>query len=251
MHLFSSVTALPRVCLRTKGAGPRVNLSQRVCRQKSAARHSHRARMCTFLLMCRQLAHKRVVQGGGVAIIKVKRTKDDTSRASILAALEKVCLHEKERVRERARARARQTERERERESMRIGRCLCTCVQECIATHRSTLDTHQHVYQHAYLASIRKGHSNAASTCGPVVRRASDSALGESGIKCTADFRLCRQPRTTSTTPSSTPGSTPPPLLPSPLVTAAPPVYTAVSNALDYTPGLLTRMGVHAARRSS
>ena len=66
-------------------------------------------------MMCRQLAHKRVVQGGGVAIIKVKRTKDDTSRASILAALEKVCLHEKERVRERARARARQTERERER----------------------------------------------------------------------------------------------------------------------------------------
>ena len=55
--------------------------------------------------MCRQLAHKRVVQGGGVAIIKVKRTKDDTSRASILAALDKVCLHEKERVRERARTR--------------------------------------------------------------------------------------------------------------------------------------------------
>ena len=54
------------------------------------------------------MAHKRVVQGGGVAIIKVKRTKDDTSRASILAALEKVCLHEKERGRERARARERE-----------------------------------------------------------------------------------------------------------------------------------------------
>ena len=129
---LSAVAVLPR-----GASAPKVQARASFClnelQSKSAARHSHRARMCTFFLMCRQLAHKRVVQGGGVAIIKVKRTKDDTSRASILAALEKVCLHEKERVRERARARARQREREREREK------ACASAGACVHACRSAL----------------------------------------------------------------------------------------------------------------
>ena len=123
---LSAVAVLPR-----GASAPKVQARASFClnelQSKSAARHSHRARMCTFFLMCRQLAHKRVVQGGGVAIIKVKRTKDDTSRASILAALEKVCLHEKERVRERARARARQREREGEKACASAGACVHAC----------------------------------------------------------------------------------------------------------------------------
>ena len=119
---LSAVAVLPR-----GASAPKVQARASFClnelQSKSAARHSHRARMCTFFLMCRQLAHKRVVQGGGVAIIKVKRTKDDTSRASILAALEKVCLHEKERVRERARTRA----RARERACASAGACVHAC----------------------------------------------------------------------------------------------------------------------------
>ena len=118
-------------CCHVGVSAPKVQARASFClnelQSKSAARHSHRARMCTFFLMCRQLAHKRVVQGGGVAIIKVKRTKDDTSRASILAALEKVCLHEKERVRERARARARQREREGEKACASAGACVHAC----------------------------------------------------------------------------------------------------------------------------
>ena len=104
---------------------------------------------------------------------------------------------------------------------MRISRRLCRFVHECVAM------------LHASLASIRKGRGSAASASAPAARclGESESALGGCGLKCTDDFGLCRQPRTTSTTLSSMPGATPPPLLPSPLVNAAPSVYRAVPNA--------------------
>ena len=125
-------------------------------------------------------------------------------------------LHEKRS--EGARARTRETEREREKHAHRPVPVYMRAGVHCDAP--STLDTHQHVYQHVYLASIRKGHSSAAGACGPAVRRASDTALGESGISALLTFDV-RRPGQLQRHPQRQ--VHPPPSLPSPLVTAAPP----------------------------
>ena len=238
MHLFSSVTALPRVCLRTKGAGPRVNLSQRVCRQKSAARHSHRARMCTFLLMCRQLAHKRVVQGGGVAIIKVKRTKDDTSRASILAALEKVCLHEKEGGREGAMERGSVRARAGERACASAGACADSCTSVLRCCMRRWRRSGKDVAAPPALALPPRGASEsrrvrsvdaASSALTTLACAGNQGQLQRHYPQCQVPPRpLCCRRRWSMQRPRSTGPS-----------------------RMHNTPSPLTRMGVRAARRSS